>query len=691
MKRSFIIGFIIVTLANTHILFAQTEIDRIIDERVEEIIESSEDVIEETAIYDQLLELSSKPLNINCKDLDILLSLGLLNEFQQYKLLNYLNLVRQIQSIEELNFIEGFAEKDVELLKHFISVGDCKNVSFKLRKPRHELTNGYSQILQKQAGYQIVDDESFIDSPNKVYLGSPEKIYSRYKLKSGDHLKAGFIAEKDAGEILFKNHYKELSQTLLKTHTQSLDYFSAYASIENIGFLKKLIIGDYQLQFGQGLTMWSSLAFGKSTATTDLKKYAGGIRPNTSSNENHFFRGLATSIGFKNVKLSLFYSNKKRDGNGISDNEFSSLQNTGLHRTINEIDDKNSISERIMGANINFSFKQFKLGFTAYHQSFDKHYINDNQSYKRYYFSGHENLCYGMDYQGIFEKLELFGEISISENHAKAIFSGLNYYLNSQAKIHIHYRNYAKDFQNFYANGLSENTDPRNEEGFYTAVDLELHPRWTLAAYADFFRFPWLKSGVDSPSKGNEQILQLNYKHSPTFEIYGRFKRQKKESNQSEKEVWFDYLVPEIKESLRLHFNIHLSHVFELQSRAEWQFYKLDKEKSNGFLLFQELNYNSINERFKASFRYSSFNTQNYDSRIYTYEKDVRYAFSIPAFYGKGNRFYFLLKYQLADGIIARLKFSQTNYVDRETIGSGLNLIDGSKKSEIKFQLQLKF
>lgn len=681
----------IIFLLNTHVLFAQQNIEKIIEQKIESIIETSEEAIEETALYDQLFELANNPLNLNCKNFYILLTYGLMNEFQYYQLLYYLKQVGGLQSIQELKFIEGFSKKSIDELMYFVKVAECNEVSFKLRKPRHELMSGYSRILQKQAAYQSVDNETLLNSPNKVYLGTPEKIYARYKLKSGENLKLGFITEKDAGEILFKNKYKEVSQKLLNKNPQGFDYFSAYVSIEKLGFLKKIIVGDYQLQFGQGLTMWSSLAFGKSTATTDLKKYARGIRPNTSSNENHFFRGIAGSFKLKNIELSLFYSNKKRDGNLISDTAFSSIQNTGLHRTINEIEDKNSISEKMMGANINITIEKIKIGFTAYHQRFDKYLSIDNQIYKRYNFTGDENFCYGMDYQTIFKKLELFGEISMAKNQSKAIFSGFNYYLNSQAKIHIHYRNYSHKFQNFYANGLSENSTPKNEKAFYMGIDLELHPKWTLTAYTDFFSFPWLKSGIGSPSKGNEQLLELAYKHSQNLSIYGRYKRQKKEKNQREDEVWYDYLVPEIKESLRLHLGLQLSLRFQLQSRAEWQFYTLEKEKSNGFLLFHEIIYSSANARLKCALRYLNFNTKDYNSRIYTYEKDVRYAFSIPSFYGKGNRFYFMMTYRVTNAIVFRLKYSQTNYSDRETIGSGLNLIDGSTKSELKFQMQIKF
>ncbi|MEZ5195670.1 MAG: hypothetical protein R2764_04525 [Bacteroidales bacterium] len=86
------------------------------------------------------------------------------------------------------------------------------------------------------------------------------------------------------------------------------DFYSGFISLQDIGFLKALSIGDYHLDFGQGLTLATGLAFGKSATSIDMKRFAGGVRPSTSANENLFFRGAATTIRIKKVDITAFYS-----------------------------------------------------------------------------------------------------------------------------------------------------------------------------------------------------------------------------------------------------------------------------------------------------------------------------------------------------------------------------------------------
>jgi hypothetical protein len=671
-------------------VYSQTSIEDIIEKKIENKLEQTNETFDETDLYNQLLELSKKPININDKDFTILLNLHLINEYQAVQLSKYINLVDKMESIQELKFIQGFSEKDVDELRLFIIVANKKQKIKPLKWLKQEVSMGCVQPLQKAAAYKRIDDKFFRDSPNKVYLGTNDKLYFRYKIKNSNYFSASLITEKDAGEIFGKSDYSNLIKDINLKQTMGFDYLSANIRISNWGIVKKIIVGDYQLQFGQALTMWSSYAFGKSSETTILKKYARGIIANSSTNENHYLRGVASSVHFKKMELNIFYSNKNRDGNLLSDSTFSNLQLSGLHRTLNEIEDKHTINEQIIGGNLNLRFHKIKLGITYYHQTFNKTMIQSEQIYRKFFFSGNTNYCYGFDYHSIFNRFEFYGELSMSKNKAIAYISAVNYYLNSQAKFHFHYRSYDKSFQNFYANAISESSGNKNEESIYVGINLQLHAKWNLSASVDFFKFPWYKSTLNCPSSGNEEFIELQYTHSPKLSIYGRYKRQLSNVSQKEKDVWFDYNIQKVNESFRLHFNYQLSSKLKLQSRVEWKNIKYQNTYSHGFLLFQEINYESENKKLKCTLRYASFNTDDYDSRIYTYEKDLRYAFSIPAFYGKGNRFYAMINYKIKNKIVFRIKYSQTRYSDCQIIGSGLNLIDGSLKSEIKAELQIR-
>ena len=94
---------------------------------------------------------------------------------------------------------------------------------------------------------------------------------------------------------------------------------------------------------------------------------------------------------------------------------------------------------------------------------------------------------------------------------------------------------------------------------------------------------------------------------------------------------------------------------------------------------------------YTASMRLQYFETNGYNSRLYAYENDVLYSFSIPVFYDKGYRYYLNINYDINSKLSVWIKWAQTIYKDKNLIGSGLDEIKGSFKSEIKLQAMYKF
>jgi len=85
------------------------------------------------------------------------------------------------------------------------------------------------------------------------------------------------------------------------------------------------------------------------------------------------------------------------------------------------------------------------------------------------------------------------------------------------------------------------------------------------------------------------------------------------------------------------------------------------------------------------------FETGGYDSRLYAYENDVLYSFSIPVFYDKGYRYYFNLSYDTTKNISIWLRWSQTIYPGKSLIGSGLDEINGHTKTGVEVQALYNF
>ena len=94
---------------------------------------------------------------------------------------------------------------------------------------------------------------------------------------------------------------------------------------------------------------------------------------------------------------------------------------------------------------------------------------------------------------------------------------------------------------------------------------------------------------------------------------------------------------------------------------------------------------------FSGNIRLMYFETDDYNSRLYAYENDVLYSFSIPVFYDKGYRYYVNLNYDLGKKLTLWARWAQFIYTERETVGSGLDEIPKNRRSEVKLQLMYKF
>jgi hypothetical protein len=93
----------------------------------------------------------------------------------------------------------------------------------------------------------------------------------------------------------------------------------------------------------------------------------------------------------------------------------------------------------------------------------------------------------------------------------------------------------------------------------------------------------------------------------------------------------------------------------------------------------------------KVQMRFAIFDAEDYDTRIYAYENDVLYSFSVPAYYGRGTRFYINLNYKINRSISLWLRFAQTYFNDRDVISSGNDEINSNRRTEIKVQIRAQF
>ncbi len=629
-------------------------------------------------IIEDLEELAENPININSTNETQLSRLYILNDIQINKLLSYINEFGPAYSIFELKTIDGFSPDLLSKMEPFIWFGPPERQHEKftdaLKYGRHQLLMRGLGTTQKAFGYQEKEDGTI------PYEGNQFRYYTRYRFEVRDKLSVGFTAEKDPGEAFFRGSNKN-----------GFDFYSGHLSVKINSNIEQITVGDFIVRSGQGLVLWQEYSMGKSENILNISKTNRGVRPFTSVEENKFFRGIATSLKFGNARLSLFYSQKNVDGNVITDDTinpyFTSLQTSGYHRTKNEIADKNAVQDINAGGIFTWSFNYLKIGTTVSYQHFNMPFIRSSQLYNQYRFSGTENLTGGVDYLFSKGKYQLFGEAAISKSRGKAVIQGAVARLNDQLSFSMLFRHFDKNYHAYWSNTFTEGSTTNNETGMFFGTKILPLKFVTLSAYSDFYSSRWINYSTAGPSKGWDIFTQANFIFSQNFEFYIRYKNEEKELKFKKDELFIN--LPKQLQKARFHIQYKPSEMVTLKTRLEHALYK-GVEKENGFMIFQDIQFTSKKLPLNVSARLAWFNTASYNSRIYAYENDLLYTFSIPAYYGKGFRTYLNLKYAINDKLDFWFKVANTAWNDRKIISSGNNKIVGNNKTELKFQLRLK-
>lgn len=628
-------------------------------------------------IIEDLEKLLEDPININSTNTSELAQLYILNDIQINKLLNYIKEFGPAYSIFELNTIDGFKPEILSKIEPFIWFGprETQQEKFKdvIRFNKQQLLLRGLGTIQKAKGYLPKEDGTV------PYDGNRFRYYARYRFEAKDNLSAGITAEKDPGEAFFHG-----------SNNNGFDFYSAHISTKINPIIQNITVGDYIVRSGQGLVLWQEYSMGKSENILDIGKTNRGIRPYTSIDENLFFRGIATTLKFGEASLSLFYSNKNVDGNIVSDSidsYFTSLQTSGYHRTENEIEDKNAVQDRNAGGIFSWSFTHLKVGTTISYQKFDMPFIRKPQLYNQFRFSGTENLTGGIDYLYNKGKYQLFGEAALSKSSGKAVLQGATARLTDQVNFSLLFRHFDKNYHAYWSNTFTEGSSTINETGLFLGTNILPVKFVTLSAYSDFYRSEWFNFSTIGPSKGWDIFAQADFVFSRNFEFYFRYKNEEKDYKYSVEERYLN--LPRKLQKTRFHVQYKPKETITLKTRFEHALYK-GVTKENGFVLFQDIQYTPENIPINISGRLAYFNTDGYNSRIYAYENDLLYTFSIPAYYGKGFRSYLNLRYKISKKMDFWLKIANTFWNDRNTISSGYNEISGSNKTELKLQLRLK-
>ncbi|MBN2273707.1 MAG: helix-hairpin-helix domain-containing protein [Bacteroidales bacterium] len=663
-------------------------------ETIRSIIESMEEYErlpeDFSGILDNLDYYRENPLNLNQAGREELERFIFLTEFQVQSLLDYRKDHGPFLSLYELQLVVGFDSITIAYLLPFVRTGEIMadnrlHLNNVISRGVHEILLKEQRIIQTPEGYKALPGSVPPEEAGPYYPGTRDRLLMKYRYHYQKRLFLGLTMEKDAGEEFFTG-----------SNPCGFDFYSGHIQLNELGPVKSIILGDYQVTTGQGLTLWSGSAFGKSSFPSSLYKRQESLKKYGSTDENMFFRGIAVSLAVKNFTLLAFYSSKKADAN-ITDTLpsgitiFSSFQQTGYHRTPAEIYDENAISETALGSSLTYRNNWLKIGSTVVKYNYSGIKQPSDALFRKFEFRGDRLVNAGLDYSLFFRKIQFYGEISWG-NNAMATLNGIILKPHQRILFSFLQRSYNPQYHARYAGAVSENSEPCNENALYLGTVFQPFRFWKITAYADFFRFPWMTYSLRQPSSGSDIFMQADFNPFKTLMFDLRFRCKSKLTNLPDENAILAQTQNQNTYTARLHCKVQVSKSLILRSRIEFKTIRADSTgKEEGLLLYQDLVYRFSRIPLQLSMRYALFRTDDYASRLYAYEDDVLYSYSIPALYDEGNRSYAVVRYELLKSLTLWLKWSRTCIHDVTGLGSGPDEIKGNTKSEIKLQLRWVF
>lgn len=689
MKRLLFALMLICALISSKQLMAQREESFDLQSFIESLFNIQDESLNYEDLYERLLLLYENPVNLNSASVDQLKGLYIMSDSQIDSLKNYINHNGKLLTVYELQLVPGFDYNTIEKLIPFVSVNsneltqDNRPLMKRILNERNNyFIYRFEQVLEEKKGY------SEREAPDDTrYAGGPGKHYFRYRVSKPGDFSFGLTTELDAGEKLIWDP---------STKRYGMDFWSVHGMVENYKGFRKIIVGDYQLQFGQGLIFGAGFGVGKGSETINaLERVNTGAKPYTSVIESGFLRGAAITYDITDkLEVTAFGSYLKQDASINQNDEtfeeyFSSIQTSGFHRTPNEIANKRQIAESVVGANLHLKLSEIaQFGIVINSNNYSLPIHRSNQAYNLFEFSGKSNYNASLYTNFSLKQFRFFSEAGISKSGGAGGVLGFTSTLSPRVEFAMIFRNYARDFHALRGASFAEGSRNINESGIYWGFKYTFNRKFFLTAYYDTFQFPWLRFRVNTPSEGNDYLLRLNYMPSSTVKMYVQFRNKTREENTEDPTDGGTIVRAGTKRQVLANFEYRVNTQLTLKSRAQLSDFKILDEFNTGYAFIQDAVYTT--GKFVFSGRIAIFDTEGANNRQYAYERDVLYSFSIPAYSGEGIRNYLLIQYKLNRKIDVWARIARTTFYDRDEIGTGLETIDGDQRTDVKFQIRYK-
>ena len=578
-----------------------------------------------------LYTLHESPIDLNNTSDEELTQLYFLSPQQIDAILAYAYR-HPFESLYELRLIPELADYEIRDLLPFVQITNHQS----------PITNElYAKEVFAKAHHEIV---TRIDARNIEAYEGTDPIYTqfRYRFDFRRRVTFGVQLRRPAGGF-----------------ARDLQY-GAYLQLNDITpHLHTLVAGNFQASFGQGLVLAPVFHAGKSMYVTSIGQQREGLRY-YSSVDGQGLHGAGAALRWEwnkttRLDVSALYSMRRAN---------------------------DSTWHHLLGANLTLRHKKLQVELTAIENLWsDSIHPYTNAKYNRHYFRGRNQAVIGASFRYNHGWFDMFGEVATAQNNEHSPISnnqspitkshwgfgtiiGSRFYPTNGVSLIALYRYYSPYFDNALGYAFSETSRIGDENGGYIGFDITRLRNWRFIGYGDIFYFSGYKYGLGDATRtlGYDAMAEIQYHQSPMtnhqWSLSLRARARKKGASTYSVRATFDW--QRNGWSLRTTLDANLTN----------QKSKIENQKSipYGLSLAQDVAYDfstpytlhptPLSIRLRLQF----FDAQNWTNRIYIYEHDVLYAFSIPAVYGLGGRAYLCLRWQIIPKLALYFRASETVY-----------------------------
>lgn len=449
-----------------------------------------------------------------------------------------------------------------------------------------------------------------------VYVGEAkegEKIYFREVFRYAKHeltLRADarniedYEGDPIYGKLRYRFNYQnhvQMGLTIGRPTGGALDKveYGGYVQVQDIGVVKSMVGGNFQANFGQGLVIGTPFHTGKSSYIASGTNAKEGVRKFTAVGDDYpAFHGLGTTLRFGKIEVSGLYSLQQED----------------------------STWKHVVGVNATGKWNKLKVGVTAIK--------NIEATTKEGAIEG--GAVVGVNARYNWGKVDIWGEVAATQTKQLGVGSIVGIQLTPIGDLNLLalYRYYSPDFDNPYAYAFSEKSRLNDENGFYLGAEIKRLAHWRFAGYVDAFR------------EGYDVLYQTDWQPNSLYHMDWRLRARR----QTTKDTY----------AIRYRFYYHLP-CWTFRTQADANIVKTESW-SYGLSVFQDIEYQTPIAPIVVQMRIQAFDARQWNNRIYAYENDVLYAYSIPNVYGLGGRFLVNVRYKINDMFAIYLRVSETVY-----------------------------